>query len=361
MKPRRFFATGKTIGAASALALALAIVPSSPALASGHFMSGLQGQFPQYDTVDTWVFQSSRPGYTSIIASVNPSAPLVDADTAVEPFGEGGLYNIHIATDDSLKNGMTFVFSFLRDAVEVRKIGMPNADVGTRGDYMAGGRIGSEITLDNGVHIWTGRGIEPFFGNGKGWAAFSAAKQAGAYKPELFKPDGDLFVKSHSSFIVLDIPNSMLGGKIGVFQSTAVNYKGEWRQVDRHAQVLIPYIFLADTHAEFEDHTQHRPDSDAAERRQAVVNNVFWSTMVANPKLKNPMQYAQKIGAMMMPDILHYRVGTPARYAVGDLNGRALSDDAMNTVLELMMSVPIDDYAYDQKRYSTQFPYIRSQ
>ena len=39
-------------------------------------------------------------------------------------------------------------------------------------------------------------------------------------------------------------------------------------------------------------------------------------------------------------------------------NGRALHDDAMNTVLHLMMGVAVDDYAYNSKQYKNEFPYI---
>ena len=62
-----------------------------------------------------------------------------------------------------------------------------------------------------------------------------------------------------------------------------------------------------------------------------------------------------------MPDVLTYRVGSKASYAVENLNGRALRDDAMNTVLELMTGIAIDDHAYDGKRYTSTFPYILSE
>ena len=58
------------------------------------------------------------------------------------------------------------------------------------------------------------------------------------------------------------------------------------------------------------------------------------------------------------PDVLTYRPGSKASYAVEGLNGRALHDDAMNTVLQLMTGVAVDDNADDAKRYTARFPYI---
>ena len=131
-------------------------------------------------------------------------------------------------------------------------------------------------------------------------------------------------------------------------------------QVARHANVLFPYVFLSDTPAMHEDHEQHRPDLDVKERRQAVVHNVFWAVSVSNSQQGDERQYANKVADLIMPDVLTYEIGTKASYAVSGMNGRSLNDDAMNTVLELMTGVAIDDNANDSKRYSSEFPYIIS-
>ena len=328
------------------------------ALASGHFISGLQGKYPAYDLNDTYVFQSSNDGFTTIISSANPSTPGSTISPAGVVFGSDGLYNIHVAKDGELKSGMTFVFSFKKDNVEVHKIDAPNAKVGVKGKRLGSGKVGETVMFSNGVRVWTGRGADPFFGNGIGLAKFNAAKQKGNFSPELFKEDGDLFVGATASFIVVDIPNKMLGDEIKVFTTTSVQHKGEWAQVARHANVLFPYVFLSDTPAVQEDHEQHRPDLDVKERRQAIVNNVFWAVSVSRAKIDSPAQYAEKIADMVMPDVLTYQPGTQAKYSVDGLNGRALQDDAMNTVLKLMTGVVIDDNADDEKRYKSRFPYI---
>ncbi|WP_164860802.1 DUF4331 family protein [Parasedimentitalea marina] len=326
--------------------------------ASGHFISGLQDQYPAYDLNDTYVFQSSNDGYTTIIASANPSLPGTNTSPAGVIFGNEGLYNLHIAQDGEFQSGITLVFSFEGKNVEVGEASAPNAPVGETGEQLGSGIVGGTLELPNGIRVWTGRGEDPFFGNGVGLAKFNAAKQAGNFAPEVFKEDGDLFIGATASFVVVDVPNTLLGDEVKVFTTTAVPHKDEWVQVDRHANVLFPYVFLSDTPAVQEDHGQHRPDLDIEERRQAIVNNVFWAVSASQAIKGNPVEYAGKVADMVMPDVLTYRPGTEASYAVDGLNGRALHDDAMNTVLHLMAGVEVDDNADDTKRYADQFPYI---
>ncbi len=328
--------------------------------ASGHFISGLQGQYPAYDLNDTYVFPSHQTGYTSFISSVNPSTPGKGTSPAGVSFGTKGLYNLHIAKDDVFESGMTYVFAFTGNSVRIHKIDAPNAPVGETGSMIGQGKIGETVALPDGVRAWTGRGQDPFFGNGIGLAKFNAAKQKGQFAPELFKEDGDLFVGATASFVVIDVPNRLLGDQVNVFATTAVRHKGEWSQVDRHANVLFPYVFLTDTPAVQEDHEQHRPDLDVTERRQAIVHNVFWGVSVSKTVKDDPMAYANRVADMVMPDVLTYRPGTPAHYGVEALNGRALQDDAMNTVLQLMMGTPVDDNANDAQRYRSTFPYIQA-
>lgn len=328
--------------------------------ASGHFISGLQGKYPAYDLNDTYVFQSSSKGYTSFISSSNPSQPGTGTSPTGTVFGQDGLYNLHFAQDTEFKNGMTLVFSFEKGKVSISKINIPNAETGEKGEQLGNGQVGEKVSLSNGMRIWVGRGDDPFFGNGVGLAKFNTAKQKGTFSPEVFKEDGDLFIGATASFIVVDVPNKMLGNEVKFFTTTSVLHKGEWRQVDRHANVLFPYVFLSDTPAVHEDHGQHRPDLDVAERRQTIIHNVFWASSVAGAKPTVAKNHAYKVADMVMPDVMTYQIGTKASYAVNGLNGRALHDDAMNTVLELMTGVEIDDNANNKMRYKTQFPYIIS-
>lgn len=338
-------------------ATALLFLLTNNAFASGHFTSGLLGQYPEYDLNDTYVFKSSNKGYTTFISSFNPSAPGKISPISGKNFGANGLYNLHIALDKELKTGLTFAASFRGDMVEIYNLDMPNTAVSEKGKLLGKGKVNQVINLPNDIRIWTGRGKEPFYGNGIDLAKFNAAKQQGEFKPELFKESGDLFKGSTASFIVVDVPNQLLGNQVKFFTTTSVKHKEKWAQVDRHANVLFPFVFLSDTPAVQEDHGQHRPDLDIEERLQAIINNVLWAVSVSDSK-KNKIEYASETANRIMPDVLTYNIGTRASYSVDKLNGRSLSDDAMNTVLSLMMGVEVNDYVDDPQRYKNKFPYI---
>lgn len=132
-------------------------------------------------------------------------------------------------------------------------IGAPNAEIGETGEPLSSSRLGETLALPDGIRIWTSRGQEAFSGNDIGLAKFNAAKQGGNFAPELLQEDGDLFTGATASFIVVDVPNEQLGDEIKVFTTTAVPHKGAWSPVDRHANVLFPYVFLAENPALHDD------------------------------------------------------------------------------------------------------------
>ena len=323
-----------------------------------HFLSGLAVNYPEYDITDAYVFEAERPDHTVFILSSNPSTPGSSDMNSETIFGNGGLYNFHIANDDTFEQGFTLTFLFEQNKASIGLIDHPNAEIGKQGEMIGTVNVGEAFELVNGIKGWAGRVNEPFFGNGVGLAAYNTKKSQGKFEPDAFDIEQpDLFTGATNSSIVIEIPNHILGDEINYFVTTATEHKGEWTQVNRKANVLMPYVFFADTPAIQEDHDQHRPDSDVQERRQAMVNNVFYSVSVTQAA-SNPMEYAHQTTDLLMPDVLRYTPGTKAEYSVSKLNGRALSDDAMNTVLELMAGRPLDDNAHPSGKYQTSFPYL---
>ncbi|GAA6164025.1 hypothetical protein NBRC116590_17290 [Pelagimonas sp. KU-00592-HH] len=354
MKSNVFAKLGMIAATASASIFTLGL----PVFGAGHFISGLQGLYPEYDLNDAYVFQSTTAGHTSFILSTNPSVPGSLIPPTGANFGAGGLYNLHIATDEQIDEGITYVFSFQGDEIQVSKLMSANADIGATSEHLANGTVGEAFSLPGGVQVWAGRGVDPFFGNGVGLAGFNAKRQAGTFSPEAFQEGGDLFAEATASFIVLDVPNELLSDEIRYFTSTAVVHNEEWHQIDRLANVLFPYVFFADTPAVQEDHQQHRPDTDVSERRQAAVNNVFMATSLSGAQEGNELAYAQEVADVILPDVITYKTGTQASYTLDAMNGRALHDDAMNTVLNLMNGLAVDDQVNNAGRYGSAFPYI---
>ena len=61
---------------------------------------------------------------------------------------------------------------------------------------------------------------------------------------------------------------------------------------------------------------------------------------------------------MLVPDVITYNVGTPAKFSADSINGRSLSDDAMGEMLTLLLGQPTDQHITNQKLYTQEFPYL---
>ncbi len=73
---------------------------------------------------------------------------------------------------------------------------------------------------------------------------------------------------------------------------------------------------------------------------------------------ENPEVYGQTVANLLVPDILHYRLGTPASFSFATRNGRRLTDDVVDVVLSLMANSPISDHVSYDGRIQPQFPYM---
>jgi hypothetical protein len=82
-----------------------------------------------------------------------------------------------------------------------------------------------------------------------------------------------------------------------------------------------------------QDRELHR--ARAAERITSVVKAAGTSV--------NPAAYGQALAARLTPMVIPYRVGTPAAYGFGHVNGRTLSDDAFDVIMTLVSNRTIND------------------
>ncbi len=112
--------------------------------------------------------------------------------------------------------------------------------------------------------------------------------------------------------IVLEVPSKMLSDEVHYFVTTAMKLDDGWQQINRAANVLMTHLFFGNNTPEIHEHIHHRPDTDA-ERKYAISNRVLRAVSLAKTK-DDPVGYGDKVAHMLMPDVLTYRVGTPAEY-----------------------------------------------
>lgn len=336
------------------IALYGAIVCTMPVLsqAGHHFETKLAQEHPEYDMTDVYVFRSTEPGKTVVVMNMNPQTAAGKAG-----FGTSGLYSFHAGFDRDLKSGRTITFKFDGEKMHLGWIDSANPQLGTQGDVKSSGAIGETVNCPSGIRWWVGPIHETFAGNGLGLGAFKEAVGKGEFKPELFN-NGDkanaLFEGKFVSSIVIEIPNKYLGSKIYYYATSAWYDHDHWHQVNRIAHVLLPHLYL-ETPEHNKAENEGRPVTDG-ERRQWVLATVEKFHRVAGHT--DAKARAEKIADVIMPDVVPYIIGTEAHYGVAWLNGRKLSDDAMDTAVELLTGRFIEDYIHPTGNYQHAFPYV---
>ncbi|WP_339509836.1 DUF4331 family protein [Pseudomonas sp. RL_15y_Pfl2_60] len=341
----------------TAIALTAAIAGSNQALASHHFESTIVQRTPTLNQLDNYVFPSDRPDHTVFIMNVS-AVPKAGVDGA---FATDGLYNIHLANDDTYKTGHTFSFRFKgADQFTAFKSDDPNAAAGTMGAKLGEGSVGKTAELANGIKVWTGVVKDPFYGNSTSLGLLRAQLNNGTpYNPEIWaQAQGkSIFIGRKSAAIVLDVPNSMLGSSIKVFMTTDVKQAdGTWQQVQYSANPLLSHSMIFESAAIKAELDGSRPDTQKAIK--PIVSARITRAVLLAKSQEDPIQYADKVADMLIPDVLSYKVGTPAKYAVSERNGRALDDDAMSAVLTLLLGTPTDQKIGNPKLHTATFPFL---
>ncbi len=333
--------------------LVSAIFLAMPLQASHHFESPLATQYPQFDLTDFFVFDSKREGYTTFMLDVNPATGK-DGKAA---FGENGVYNFHIAEDIGLKQGGLTITAYRQGQDLVFGIASgANQAVGTKGEQIGVATIGKETTFKNGVRVWSGAAHDPFVGNSAGIIAFVDGLSEGKLKLNSFDAGVDLFATFNSSIIVVEVPNNMLPKKIFAYASSAIYNVDKWEQVNRLANPLMTHLFMANNPMEVSEHVGHRPDVDLT-RTYAVSDMVLRAVSLDN-KLSDPVAYADSAANKLLPDMIPYEVGTKAAYLFEKINGRKPTDDAMDTVLSILLGRKVTDNANTFDRHPSGFPYV---
>lgn len=337
------------------IVLATLLACSGSAFASHHFESAAVLQDPTINQLDNYVFQSTRPNATVFIMDINPSPKNVPGGV----FKPGAMYNIHISDDAHFKTGHTFSLIFDdKGNYTVHEIADPNAPIGTKGKEIGNGEKDKSTKLSNGIQVWAGVAKDPFFGNSPGLHILRDQLAKGSYDPNIWTSvkGKNIFTGRNCGAIVLDIPNKMLGKKIQVFMTTAVDKDASWKQVQYSAIPLFSHSMIFENEYLKAEHNQSRPDNSQDMKNFVSARTARASTFAHSQK--EPQVYGDKVANMLVPDVITYKVGTPAKFSAASINGRSLSDDAMSAMLTLLIGQPTDQHIINQKLYTKNFPYL---
>jgi hypothetical protein len=128
------------------------------------------------------------------------------------------------------------------------------------------------------------------------------------------------------------------GAHTGVWCATKLaTDAGGWRQVNRFGHPMMWPIFWPDD-TDFSNPANDRhPSADVAADGAYIADKIS-AVVAANGTCDDPRGYGETVARQLLPDVMPYRVGTPANYGfAAGLNGRTLADNAPEVMFSLVL------------------------
>ena len=318
---------------------------------SHHLDSPTSRRDPRLNLTDLYVFDGEEGTVFAMI--VNTS---LAGDRRIPGFHPEGRYEFKVHLDNEEHENLAYRFVFgpaeggdPAQPVEIYQLSNADAvDDFASGTLVAEGRTG-EVLLGKdacGLRAWAGAAADPFYLDLHqlahiieglqhqqpielgGWTQADAASS---------------FTGSQVCAIVLEVPGTdpllRAGRLIGAWGATKLaTDAGGWRQVNRTAIPMMWPLFRAvgdsdDSDAYLRD-TAASPGEDRANDEARVRDLVTAAALGTGTA--NPAAYAAMVAARLLPDLLRYRVGTPAAFSFAGFNGRALADNAPEVMYGLI-------------------------
>ena len=339
-------------------ALPVSVFLCATVQASHHFEAASFLTDTRLAQVDNFIFPSDKKGNTTIIMTVNYD-PKFGANQTFHPYA---IYNIHLASNEDLNNGTAYSIQFNNDNYTVFELDSSNALPGTIGKKIGSGKLDQVGQLGNGVRGFAGIIKDPFFGNSNSLIKYREENDKGeAYNPNIWKEaDGkSIFLGRTVGAIVLDIPNKRLGNEIRAFFTTDLKENGKWKQVQYSAIPLLSHSMLMNSDTQKKIHDSSRPSEEYNKDLKKIISaTILRATTLANKTNTNLVQYADQTAETLVPDVIPYKVGTPAIFSLNKINGRALGDDIMTVMLTKLFGEHTDQAIKNPKAYESKFPFV---
>ena len=315
-----------------------------------HHYSGPDFGFPhgdaRLDFTDLYAFPKPGDASKSILImnvhpsfGVNPPGPTTD-----EPFATEAVYELRIDTNGDAIADIAYRVRFSSDksgaqTATLRRVeGEQATGTGDEGKTIIEGAPVStgpdaRVTEAGGYRFFAGWRSDPFFFDVNG-----------ALNNLQFTGD-DYFADKDVCSIVLEVPNSALGPKMGLWARTLDGASGKWVQADRGARSNQTPFLAGEANAAY---LAAEPADDA--RFIPVFAHALEHAGGYTPT------EATRVAGTLLPDVLHYDPTRPASYPD---NGRALTDDVVDFFLPLLSNGKVTgDKVGPHKDLLTVFPYV---
>lgn len=318
------------------LILALA-APIAGAGAADHLDSPAAGDL-QTDINDLYAFEGSADN-TVLAVTVAPAAGVIAGTDFAHKDVAG--YQIRVDNTGDTIEDVTYQFDFIDrgpnqpQMVQVRlATGDDAASLEPDGQLIARGNVGETLELKAGGQVFTGLRSDPFFFDLTGFLGTVEGVPGDA----LGNDPTDFFADLNALAIVIEVPDTALGGQIAVWATTsAPNAAGVWQQADRIGRPAINTVVNSTgpivgapvgNKALF---NASHPKDDAQFIGAAAAALTAFSSLDSEGAYS--LDQLLTLAGVLLPDVLRYDTATEA---AGPLNGRALADDVIDIELRIV-------------------------
>jgi Domain of unknown function (DUF4331) len=334
---------------------------STAAQASHHNDAPTAKKDSRLNLTDLYVFPSRDGKATVFVVNVVKDAGR-DGAKHLHP---DAVYDVAVDMDGDFVEDTRLRFRFepaAADGTQSWSVSRLEGAAASRGTLVATAALGSAknlgetVTLQGGGRAWAGIAGDAFVANAAGYFKLMDSVKAGKADFTPFDKPANYFAETDVISLVVEVPNETFKKRdLNVWASIATVSGKDITQVSRWGNVLTAFIFASQPEdAEAMNRSQPRQDRElhlarAAQRVSAIVK--------AAGTASDPVAYGQAVAARLMPMVMPYHVGTPAVYGIGQLNGRALSDDAFDVIMSTVSNRTIND-GVTPGRMRDDFPYV---
>jgi hypothetical protein len=124
--------------------------------------------------------------------------------------------------------------------------------------------------------------------------------------------------------------------------TTLATDSGAWRPINRMGLPMVQSIFNPSDGERANDYNTTNPVDDWDNYGDLFAGLVA-GVVAAHGTADDPAAYGATVARMLLPDILRYRVGTPASFSFACRNGRCLTDNAPEVMFSLVTNRALSD------------------
>ncbi len=291
---------------------------------------------PDADINDVYAFNSQKAGQSVLVMTTGPGAGAIAPLT----YATDVAYKINVDQNGDAVEDLAYVVRF-KESKKSKNGTLPRQEFkvwqfeGVGAVTMKGGKAVGEgktnepqARLKGGGVAWAGLRSDPFFFDldafrqvvlkqDRGRTGFCDKNGAGV----------DFFAPLNTNAIILDLKNSTLGGKIGVWAQTL---DSSGKPIDQMGRPAINTVFNS---GEDKNLFNATPPSQQVAKFGPNVSGVLAAFSALDAEGPYSAGVNAALTGVLIPDVVTFDTATKA---AGPLNGRALGDDVIDAELNIV-------------------------